>query len=726
MVDMTIEQKRALALASAALRVEEEKKRAQMLTVDQPAISRFDLARREENIAQEDQLARERPLTPLDYAYNFVGGMIPGMDLIRGAGGERKVSAVMDAAMLGAPQVAMAGIDTVTDFLTGGNRPAPQRNPTFGENLTAQQEERRARLASAPIGSLATEMAVGGLAGAGLGGAAARGAASLFPRAANTGLGMAASQGAAGATEGALYSLATGEGDPTTGAIIGGVTGGLGGLFAPLTGAAAADSARREAAERLFGPQVNALLGRDPTAPVNPADLLQRRAELGNLATVADIDPLYRSSVLKAAGPETQQSMSALISAASQRTRPVDEILTQDIENAIGPSYGAVARQEDRAAIIADARQKYDTAIGEMEQSGFTVDANDLRGTIIDGFALRGVTTSTPAAMRDRMTAELDKITGYRPKRYNKKGELIDAGDPGKPDLTVAEALALKKEFDNMITTSDPTKSIKGETRAAAIDLKNYLNDQLKSNPTFADAARVYATEFDIDNARQFAREVFSPKGEYNADDFAKLYSKMSDLEKQAVARAARDEMQTRFIERPGGTTRLARRVGPTQDAALTKKLDIVFGSAATDQLYDAAMRANAFKGTADVIDEATESAMGSLASGVGGTGTIGSLADVGTVTTQAAQGRATSGATAGAARRLLVGQRQASNQAVQREMLSALGRQGDDADRAIMELTAYLNGTAPPRMMTGTGAAIGGATSVGISGREGRPYERR
>lgn len=722
MADLTIEQQRALALASAKQRAEKEKQRAQMLTVDQAAISRFDIAERE----KANAAAQARPLTPYDYANVMVGSLLPGMSSVLATSGERGVSAIMDAAMLGAPQVAMAGIDTVTDFLTGGDRPIPQRNPTFGENLTARQEERRLRLSAAPAASLATEMAVSGLAGAGLGGLAARGMSTLFPRAANTGLGMAASQGAAGATEGALYSLATGEGDPTTSAIIGGGLGALGGLFAPMTGAAARDSARREAANRLFGPETNALLGRDPTAPIDPNDLLARRQELGPLATVADIDPLFGVAVRGAAGPETKQSMSNLISAASQRTRPVDEILTQDIEAAIGPSYGAVARQEDRAAILADASQKYTSAINEMEQTGFTVDANSLRDTIANGFSTRGVTTSTPEAMRDRMTAELDRLTGYRPKRYNRQGKVIDPGNPGKPALTVTEALELKKEFDNMITTSDPTKSVKGQTRAAAIELKNFLNDQLKSNPTFADAARVYATEFDIDNARKFAREVFSPTGEYNADDFAQLYSRMSDLEKQAVARAARDEMQTRFIEKPGGTERLARRVGPTQDAALTKKLDIVFGRAATDKLYEAALRANAFQGTADIVDNAATRAMESTARGVGGTGTIGSLADVGTVITQGGQGRFSSGATAGAVRRLLVGQRGAQNEAVQREMLSALGRQGDDADRAIMELTAYLNSVAPPRIMTGTGAGVGSAASVGISGREGRPYERR
>jgi hypothetical protein len=352
-----------------------------------------------------------------------------------------------------------------------------------------------------------------------------------------------------------------------------------------------------------------------------------------------------------------------------------------------------------------------------MRDEGFEVDHEALRDTIESAFTRQGVTTSSFAAARDRMLNELDGITGYRPPKYNKKGELVDEGDPGRP-LTVDEALALKKEFDFLISERDPSKSVPREVRAVIIDTKNALNDELKLNPKFSEAAKIYADEFDVQNAEQFALEVF--RGNYSADDFAKLYGKMSDLEKQAVARAARDEIQVRFIEKPGGTERFARRVGPTQDAAFTQKLDTVFGTKAVDKLYEAAMRARAFGGTAQTLDEISAAAMEKSAQGVGGTRQLGNIADILTVAQQAAQGRATSGATAGAVRRLFVEGKKASNEAVQREMLGYLGQQGQSADEALMEMMFYLYGGKPPRIGMGTGAGIGGAAATGFAAGEG------
>lgn len=666
-------------------------------------VNRFVIAEREANRAAGIKAGTEREFTPLDYAYQALP-MTSAFSY-----DPRMRSAVGESMFMGLTNPVMAAAETVAGFLTGDGK-------SYSENLEQYQNEGRLRKAYAPYTSTAVEMGtsvpVGSLASKG----AQIALSKAMPRFATSPVGGATVQAATGAAEGAGYSAATGEGDPMTAALIGGGAGGILGGLLPATGDVAADAARREASERLFNP-LTAVTGRGADRPIDVFDVLARRQELGPQATIMDLDPAFRGAATGAVNPRTVEAAGPLFTAAGSRPRPVDDILMDDLDAAIGPSYGKVARQEDRAAIIDDARQKYDEALTEMRDGGFEVDHEDLRATIESAFKQQGVTTSSFAAARNRMLDELDGITGYRPPKYNKKGELVDEGDPGRP-LTVDEALALKKEFDFLISERDPSKSVPREVRAVIIDTKNALNDQLKANPKFEAAAKIYADEFDIQNAEKFATEVF--KGNYSADDFAKLYAKMSDSERGAVARAARDEIQIRFIEKPGGGERFSRRVGPTQDAAFTQKLDTIFGTKAVDKLYEAAMRAKAFGGTAATLDQLAGQSMKQTAEGVGGGRELGNIADIITVAQQAAQGRGTSGATAGAVRRLFLQAKKASNADVQREMLGYLGAQGQTADEKLMEIMSYLYGTSPPRIGMGTGAGIGGSLATGFAAGEG------
>jgi hypothetical protein len=696
-LNLEIEIARARAAAARARRMKTTREVPEYVA----EVDRFTAQKRLEEQQAAQQQSAQRPFTALDYAFNALP--IPALD-------PRTKSAMGEGVTLGVPSAGMAAVDTLAGFLTGGG-------PSFGEALGQRQDEARMRRAYDPMAATAGELVSGAAVGGALGRGAQRALGAALPTFAGRPVGQALTQGAAGAAEGAGYSAITGEGDPLTNALFGAALGGATGLVMPMTGEIAADDARRQAAERLFGAQMTANLGRPAERPLDIIDLISRRRELGPEATIADLDPLLAQTARGAVTPRTGEAAAPLIAAASSRTRPVADILIDDIDAAIAPSYGKVARAEDRATIIAGARTKYDEALTEMRAEGFEVDHTALRDTIESAFAKEGVTTSSFAAARNRMLAELDGLSGYRPPRYNEKGELVDEGDPGRP-LTVDEALALKKEFDFLVAERDPTKAVPREVRAAVIDTKNALNDELKSNDKFAAAAKIYADEFDVQNAEKFASEVF--KGNYSADDFAKMYGKMSDLEKQAVARAARDEIQIRFFDKPGGAERFARRIGPTQDAAFTKKLDTIFGVKAGDKLYDAAMRARAFGETARAVDEAAGQSAFDIGRGVGVTRDLANIADVATIGQQSAQGRFTSGPVAGAMRRLFVESKKAGNEAVQRQMLGYLGQQGTAADEAIMEIMSYLYGTAPPRMVSGMGGAVGGAAGIGIGGYTG------
>jgi hypothetical protein len=686
----------ALTRAQAAAK---SKKRDLTTTRGVPAeaenVNRFVMAERAANRAAGIEAGSERELGPLDLAYNALP-----MTAVFGAD-PRMRAAAGESMFMGATSPAMAGIDTLIGYLTGDGK-------SFGENLEQRQAEGRARKAYAPYTSTAVEMG----SAVPVGGLAAKGVQTLLskvmPRFATSPAGGATVQAATGAAEGAGYSAATGEGDPLTSALIGGGAGGILGGLLPATGDVATDAAKREASERMFGP-LNAVTGRGADRPIDIIDVISRRQELGPQATIMDLDPAFRGTARGAVTPSTIESAGPLFTAAGSRPRPVDDILMDDLDAAIIPSYGKVARAEDRAAILAGAEQQYTTALDNMRANNFTVDAVSLRRSVVDAFKEKGVKEVPPelAAVRDDILRRLDLQTGYKnPKK------------PGAASINADTALSLKKQLDRLIAPADPNKSVDRYARKVVIDLKNALNDQLKKDPEFAAAARIYADEFDVQNAEKFALEVF--KGNYSADDFAKMYDKMSDSEKRAVARAARDEIQVKFIEKPGGAERFSRRIGPTQDAAFTQKLDTVFGTKAVDKLYEAAMRARAFGGTAKTLDEIGETAMEKSAQGVGGARQLGNLADIITVAQQAAQGRATSGATAGATRRLFLEGKKASNEAVQREMLGYLGQQGQSADEALMEMMSYLYGTKPPRIGMGTGAGIGGALATGFAAGEG------
>lgn len=686
----------ALSRAQAAAK---SKKRDLTTTRDVPVeaqnVNRFVMAEREANRAAGIKAGSEREFTPLDYAYQALP-MTSAFSY-----DPRMRSAVGESMFMGLTNPVMAAAETVAGFLTGDGK-------SYSENLEQYQNEGRLRKAYAPYTSTAVEMGtavpVGGLASKG----AQIALSKAMPRFATSPVGGATVQAATGAAEGAGYSAATGEGDPMTAALIGGGAGGILGGLLPATGEVAADAARREASERLFNP-LTAVTGRGADRPIDVFDVLARRQELGPLTTIMDLDPAFRGSAAGAINPRTVEAAGPLFTAAGSRPRPVDDILMDDLDAAIGPSYGKVARQEDRAAIIADAEQKYTTALDDMRANNFTVDAVSLRQSVVDAFKEKGVKEVPPelAAVRDDILRRLDLQTGYKnPKK------------PGDAFINADTALSLKKQLDRLITPTDPNKAVDRYARKVVIDLKNALNDQLKADPKFAAAAKIYADEFDVQNAEKFASEVF--KGNYNADDFAKLYGKMSDLEKQAVARAARDEIQLKFLEKPGGAERFSRRVGPTQDAAFTQKLDTIFGTKAVDKLYEAAMRAKAFGGTSATLDQIAGQSMKQTAEGVGGGRELGNIADILTVAQQVAQGRGTSGATAGAARRLFLEAKKASNADVQRQMLNYLGQQGQSADEALIEMMRYLNGTSPPRIGGGTGAGIGGALATGFAAGEG------
>jgi hypothetical protein len=692
--EFEFKKRRAVAVINA-------KKRAttQEVPAEAERVNRFVMADRAARREAGIKAGTEREFTPLDYAYNALP-MTSALSY-----DPRMRSAVGESMFLGATSPFLAGIDTLTGYLTGNGKP-------FSENLERYQNEARERKAYAPYTSTAVEMAVS----APLGSFASKGLqtalSQVAPRAATSTTGSAAIQGATAAGEGAAYSAATGEGDPLTSALLSGIIGTGAGAVLPLTGDAATIAARQEAAERIADPLAT-VTGRGNNVMY---DLLGLRSQLGDQAVLMDLDPVLRNVASGAMDARTRTAADPLFALAG-RPRPVDDILMTDLYNAIGPATGKVARQEERTATLAGASQQYTAALDDMRANDFTVDHVGLRNTIKSAFSPQGVTTTTYARARDRMLAELDNLSGYRPPKYSKKGKLKDPGNPGRP-LTVDEALALKKEFDLLITDNTSDQSVPTQIRAVVINTKNALNDQLKSDDNFAAAAKVYADEFDIQNAEKFASEVF--KGNYSADDFAKLYDQMSVMEMEAVARAARDEIQLRFVEKPGGAEKFSRRVGPTQDAAFTKKLDTIFGSDKVEKLYEAAVRAKAFGGTATTLEQLSGATAAQTAQAGRGGVSPGVVADVVTVGQQAAQGRGASGATLGSIRRLLLEGRRVSNDRVKREVLNYLGKQGPQADEAIQEIMDYLAKTGPVPINANIGAGIGGAAATGFAATQG------
>lgn len=651
------------------------------------------------------QEAASRPVTAYDRAAQLAMAMLTGpmspMTL-----DPRWAGAITEGATLGARPVAASALDTALGFLSGDGK-------SFGENLTAEQNVSQERVRYAPWSATAAGMGTSAAAGMGIGKGVQMLAGKMLPEAlAYTPAATATWQGVGGAAEGYGQAKATGEGSPAVAATVGGIGGFLGGLT-PLFGAPAKEAAQKEAADILLGKPFNMAIARSPSNPVTAAELTAIRQELGLQATIADIDSMLTASAGKAITPRTFESAGPLMEAASSRVRNAEDILSNDLDAAIGSPYGKVARAEDKANIIADAQLKYTAALAKMQNNGFTVNVSDLKDEIRGSF---GGSIAEKKARSDFL-AELDNFTGYRPPTYNKAGKMTNAGNPGKADLTVEEALNLKKAFDGRITSTAPETAIPKEIRADAIEIKNYLNDQLKADPDFAAAAKIYADEFDIENAQKLATEVF--QGRHSADDFAKMYAKLSATEKDAVVRTARDEIQSRFLEKTGGATRFARQIGPTQDSAFMKTLDTIFGPGRGDKLYEAATRYNAFSKTSQTIDNAAEEMLKARVSGVGATQGIGNAADVTTIGVQSGQGRFSSGPVMGAMRRLFVENQKAGTTRMQQALLEMAGKQGPEADQAIADIMRLIT-SGRATGTTGVGGAVGGATSSLYNANEG------
>ena len=658
--------------------------------------------------AQENERLRKeaanRPLTNFDRAAQLGLSVIPGAYNV--AKDPRLAGALAEGATLGVRPVGAAALDTALGFLTGNGQ-------SFRENLTEEQNVSQMRNRYAPVTSMLASMGTGAAAGSLIGKGVQAVAGALLPRAlAYTPFATAVTQGVGGAAEGYGHAKATGEGDPATAAMLGGL-GGFAGGFLPMTGTAAKKSAQAEAADILFGPQFNTAIGRTSANPINEQELLSILQTLGPRATLADIDPMITASVGAAIRPRTAGSADELMAAASPRVRNADDILADDLDAAIGNPYGKVARAENKADIIADARLKYDAALAKMQNEGFTVNVADLKDEIRGSF---GGSMAEKKARADFL-AELNNFTGYRPPTYNKAGKMTDAGNPGKADLTVEEALNLKKAFDGRITSTAPDTAIPKEIRADAIEIKNYLNDQLKADPDFAAAAKIYADEFDIENAQKLAVEVF--RGNHSVDDFAKIYAKLSAVEKDAVVRAARDEIQTRFLEKTGGAANLMRKLGPTQESAFMQQLDTIFGQGRGDKLYEAAVRYKAFSGTGQTVEDAATTMMKNRVSGTGTGPNVGIIADKFTAVSQALAGRGTSGAEMGALRRLFLENQKAGTAKIQQALLEYAGKQGPAAEEAVRQLMEIL-ARKKPVGTSGIGGAVGGAVSPLYSANEG------
>jgi hypothetical protein len=703
MADTSLDMSIALAAAAAAA-----KRKAKLLETTQEVpeeglkMNRFRAA---ENKRKQEEAAK-RPLSGFDLASQaMLNVMLPG-----GANpiatDPLTAGATMEGATMGIRPFVQSALDTALGFVTGGGQ-------SFGQNLAEEQAVSQQRKAYAPYTATGAEVASSVATGLGLGKAAQYALGKLAPNFATTALGSGVSQGVAGAGQGAGQTAMTGEGDPALSAFLGGGLGMAGGMLFPLTGQAAVDAAKREASETLFGGPLNAGLGREATNPVDILDATAQLRALGPNATIADLNPILSAISAGAINPRTAKASAPLI-ANTVVARDTGAILMDDLDAAIGPSYGKVARAEDRQAVIEGARTDYTTALADMRTKGFTVNVADLRDEIRGGF---GGSLAAKSARADFL-AELNNFTGYRAPKYNKAGKMIDPGNPGKADLTVDEALELKKAFDGRITNAAPDKAIPKEIRADAIAIKNALNNQLTADPKFAAATKIYADEFAVDNANKLAVEVF--QGKHSADDFAKLYAKMSDMEKQAVARAARDEIQIKFLDKSGGAVKFTRQIGPTLDAAFTQKLDTIFGSAAVDKLYDAAIRYKAFSGTEKAVDAARMKMSDDYAKGVGSSRLLANSADVTTVAGQGMMGRLFSGATQGALRRLAVEGKKAGTVQTQNQMLGYAAKQGPEAEDALIEIMRYLYGTAPPRITTGGGAATAGAATSMFNAAQG------
>lgn len=661
-------------------------------------VSRFE----QRNAADRAKKAAEQPQDAFGQALAAIANVLPGVAMMPEASRNAVMQGAVDGGTLGMSSPVIAG---ATSMMTG---------QPYSTALQERQDAARNMKAGAPYTSLATEVATSLVPSELIGRGAAKLSGKLLGDVADKPVSKFLTQGSAASAQGAGYSAGTGEGDPWSSGILAGLLGGAGGIFAPMSKAAKEESMGRQSADLLFGSETNAALGRGPGtgAPnLTTGELQNARSVLGPDATIADLNPILSAKVGSTITQDTLSSAAPLRAVTLERDIPA--MLGQEIDAAVGSAFGSVAGKEARDAAFAQAGQAYEAAKSTMRSDGFAVDADFLRTQLQAAFIRDGIKpTSSFASARDKMLSELDLMTGKVPAKYDSKGKLISTGKAGKPELSVDEALALKKEFDMLISQTAPDKSVPKEVRAAVIEAKNTLNDQLRAHPEFDKAATMFSDEIDVINAEEFAKQVFSSNT--SAADLAKMYAKMSDMEKAAVGRGARDVMQAKFLDKPGGEASLTKRLSSSRvDKATLDKMETVFGPDVVDKLQLAADKAAAYTKTASNVESGVVSASKAEARGVGSTDGIGNAADTATIVSQGAQNRWSGGALAGAARRQFVERQKAQWADVQRKTLEMAGATGSAADANIEALMGYLANAGKALPASGAGAAAGMPAAV-------------
>jgi hypothetical protein len=532
----------------------------------------------------------------------------------------------------------------------------------FRENLKEAQSVVQARKESAPVSSTLANLGTG--LPASFGASKTLDAALLpFKYGART-----AGQATLGAAEGGSFAYGTGQSDPETMMALGGVLGGVAGNIGPKTpfAGSAADKAKYGAADALL-----ARAGEFSGVPTgyNSAMIAEELDKLGPLSTISDASPVMRQRVQSAITPGMDPEAAGDLARMTQ-SRDIPQIAQQEITDILAPNLSASARNYMSKEILADLQNTYTKVFKDAEAKGIKYPTQQFLDEINITFGPNPA--GIEASARDSIVKIVNQLT-----------------EGGTKELTPNTLLNLKKQLNYVYRGFDQNAgSLPKEVKAMVADLTKKTNAVLRETVDgYENVSKLYADEATIQEATDFAKDVFMSRKGTTVDDLRMAMDDMSEVERMAVGLEARNQI---FAQLESGTTAsVMRKIHPNKDTgAMADKLAIIFGDDQANKLIDASIKLHEFRATNELLDSARVRAGGGRALDLSGAGTD---ADMTALALAAAQNRMSGGPALGALRRMFVSGAQSGQQNIENVIARSGALQGQAAIENIRMLEEYL-----------------------------------
>lgn len=380
-----------------------------------------------------------------------------------------------------------------------------------------------------------------------------------------------------------------------------------GALIAPaLTGAAVAGSNVVPAIKNMWANvNINKLsrdAGLDPASVKNVVKILedagftpqQAQVELTRLGPTATLSDLANSIATETSGLASLGGKATTITKNrfEARAQTANSEAARIMENKLGSKPNL---EDERQAIVKQAQKEVRPDYEAAYVSGQKL---DIKGIVSD------IDKQLETAVGPKAQA-LKTIRSYLFKRT------IDPTDTSKVVSVIKDDIAslheVRMAIDDVIDkANNPTTSIGKRALSSIKDVRNTLDDLLKTNPQMAAADTKFAEKMTIKNAIDLGENVLARNG-MNKEEFAKIYDNASPEIQDAIRKGMRGHLGDLMEKATRGELSEAQRLFG-KSSLNRANLEKVFGNSGTEVL-DALQKEATFRATEQAIRHGSQTA---------------------------------------------------------------------------------------------------------------------